>query len=153
MSNQPNIDDYLQKGIYGEKQIKPEEKRKFLGTYRERVIVALKNSQVMENKVYNEIERLMKGNPQAKMLLNGELNYSFLSKYIQLARKYNYSYSIVTNNESTTNIGLVLAHDYAINKEEIYITTTNKNQGQEKKAKEKSLFPTIKEKISKKRRA
>ncbi|GIN85557.1 hypothetical protein J6TS2_19430 [Heyndrickxia sporothermodurans] len=152
MSNQPNIDDYLQKGIYGEKQIKPEEKRKFLGTYRERVIVALKNSQVMENKVYNEIERLMKGNPQAKMLLNGELNYSFLSKYIQLAQKYNYSYSIVTNNESTTNIGLVLAHDYAINKEEIYITTTNKNQGQEKKTKEKSLFPTIKKKISKKRR-
>ncbi|MGE6258940.1 YueI family protein [Heyndrickxia sporothermodurans] len=152
MSNQPNIDDYLQKGIYGEKQIKPEEKRKFLGTYRERVFVALKNSQVMENKVYSEIERLMKGNPQAKMLLNGELNYSFLSKYIQLAQKYNYSYSIVTNNESTTNIGLVLAHDYAINKEEIYITTTNMNQEKEKKTKEKSLFPTIKKKISKKRR-
>ncbi|WP_316252510.1 DUF1694 domain-containing protein [Bacillus aquiflavi] len=46
----PTVDDYLQKGIYGQKEIKPDERRKFLGTLRERVIVALKQSQVREKK-------------------------------------------------------------------------------------------------------
>lgn len=133
MTRQSNIDDYLQKGIYGEKQIKPDEKRKFLGTFRERVIIALKNSQVMENNVYSEIEGLIKSNPKAKLLLNGDLNYSYLSKYIQIAKKYNNPYSIVTNHESSTTIGLVLAHDYAINKEDIYITNKNKQYVKKKK--------------------
>ncbi|MGE8204437.1 YueI family protein [Heyndrickxia sp. NPDC080065] len=142
MSGQPNIDDYLQKGMYGEKQVKPDEKRKFLGTFRERVIIALKNSQVMENKVYTEIDQLLKANPCAKLLLNGELNYPSLSKYIQLAKRYGNPYSIVTNNDSNTSIGLVLALDHAINKEDIYITTSSKQQ--KEKAKKKGLLSSLK---------
>lgn len=30
MSRQPNLDDYLQKGMYGEKQLKPDEKENIL---------------------------------------------------------------------------------------------------------------------------
>lgn len=60
MSRQPNLDDYLQKGMYGEKQLKPDEKRKYLGTFRERIVVALKKSQVMEKQIYPEVEDLMK---------------------------------------------------------------------------------------------
>ena len=86
MSRQPNIDDYLQKGMYGDKQIKPDEKRKFLGTFRERIIIALKKSQVMENKIYFEIEEMMLKYPNSKLLLNGDINYPSLSKYIQIAK-------------------------------------------------------------------
>ncbi|MEK5037091.1 DUF1694 domain-containing protein [Sporosarcina sp. FSL K6-3457] len=39
MSN--NVDDYLQRGFYGAKEMKPAECRKFLGTIRERIIIAL----------------------------------------------------------------------------------------------------------------
>lgn len=117
----PNVDDYLQQGIYGAKQIKPDERRKFLGTIRERIIVALTKSQVMERGVYPEVVKLMEENPDASLLLNGDLDYSHLSEYIHCARDKKISFSIVTNQESKTDIGLVLTYSYAIDKEEIYI--------------------------------
>ncbi|MBC8930811.1 DUF1694 domain-containing protein, partial [Escherichia coli] len=36
-----NIDDYLEKGMYGAKEINPAEKKNYSGTYRERVLIAL----------------------------------------------------------------------------------------------------------------
>ncbi|KYC95142.1 YueI family protein [Heyndrickxia sporothermodurans] len=149
MSRQPNLDDYLQKGMYGEKQLKPDEKRKYLGTFRERIVVALKKSQVMEKQIYSEVEDLMKKNPKAKLLLNGDLSYTFLTKYIQLARKHNHSYSIVTNNDSNTPIGLVLALDYAINKENIYITKASNQQTET--VKKEGLWSSLKGVLIKKK--
>ena len=115
-----NIDDYLQKGLYGEKQTKPEERRRFLGTLRERIVVALKKGQVMEQDTYSELEVLMKKYPDATLYLNGDIRYSFLTGYIQLAKKCNNAFSIVTNSNHATDIGLVLALDYAIHIENIF---------------------------------
>ncbi|MCJ8006759.1 YueI family protein [Lederbergia wuyishanensis] len=117
----PNVDDYLQKGMYGVKEIKPEERRKFLGTIRERIVVALTKSQVMEKGVYPEVIQLMKEHPQATLLLNGDLDYTYLSDYIHKARLNHMQFSIVANKNYDTNIGLVLTYDHAIDKEEIYI--------------------------------
>ncbi|CAM3959474.1 YueI family protein [Lederbergia lenta] len=137
-----NVDEYLQNGIYGTKQIKPEERKKFLGTLRERIVSVLTKSQVMEHGVYPEVETLMDEHPEATMLLNGDLDYSFLSDYIHLARKKNIPFSIVANQNTKTDIGLVLAYDYAINKEEIYITK-NKNKNIVMKKPKKSLASRI----------
>ncbi|MFK4997709.1 YueI family protein [Bacillus sp. N9] len=135
-----NVDDYLQAGIYGHKQIKPEERRKFLGTIRERIAIALTKGQVMENGIYSEVIQLMDQYPDATLLLNGDLDYSYLSDYIQRARAKNISYSIVTNQENQTRIGLVLTCDYAIHREDIYITKqTQKNRSL--KRREKDFLP------------
>ncbi|MDO7488647.1 DUF1694 domain-containing protein [Peribacillus frigoritolerans] len=37
-----NVEDYLEQGIHGPKEIKPGERREFLGTLRERVVIVLK---------------------------------------------------------------------------------------------------------------
>ncbi|MCM3236928.1 YueI family protein [Heyndrickxia oleronia] len=150
MSRQPNIDDYLQKGMYGDKQIKPDEKRKFLGTFRERIIIALKKSQVMENKIYYEIEEMMLKYPNSKLLLNGDINYPSLSKYIQIAKKRGNPYSIITNNDSNTSIGLVLALDYAINIENIYVT--NELTPKPKKQKKASFWSSIKSTLNRRKK-
>jgi uncharacterized protein YueI len=130
----PTVEEVLKQGIYGVLETKPEERRKFLGTLRERIIVALYKNQVREKKVYPQIEKRMKENPQAHLFLNGNVNYSELSKYVKLAKKYNIKHTIVTNKEHDTEIGLVLAMEYAIDREEIFIT---KNIGLQR--------PTIKE--------
>jgi uncharacterized protein YueI len=117
----PNLDDYINKGVYGEKEIKKEEKIRFLGTFRERIIAVLTNAQVRESGVYKEIEELMKKHKDAKLLLNGEINYNDLSKYIKMANKHHIPFSIYDHQEYTTDIGLVLAFDYAIDKKDIFI--------------------------------
>lgn len=116
------VDEVLQQGIYGPLETKPDERRKFLGTLRERIIAALTKSQVGEMEVYPQVEQHMKENPQSHLFLNGNMSYESLSKYVKLATKYKIEHTIVTNKEHDSEIGLVLAMDHAIDKEEIYIT-------------------------------
>jgi uncharacterized protein YueI len=131
----PNVEEVLQQGIHGALETKPDERRKFLGTIRERIIVALKKIQVAENRVYPEVEQEMKSNPKAHLFLNGNMNYEDLSKYVKLATKYKLEHTIVTNQEHDTEIGLILAMDYAIDKEEIYITKKKFEYQEVKKSK------------------
>ncbi len=131
-----NVDDYVKQGMYGQKQTKPDERRKFLGTIRERVVIALTQPQVRREGVHREVEAALKENPSAHLYLNGNMNYSYLSKYIKLASKFGVEYTIVTNKEHNTEIGLVLAYDHAIDKEEIYISSDKAGkEAPEKKAK------------------
>ncbi|HLO10666.1 MAG TPA: YueI family protein [Pseudoneobacillus sp.] len=115
------VDEYLQQGIYGPKEIKPDERKRFLGTLRERIVVALTQSQVRESKVLTQIEKIMKDHPKAHLYLNGQIEYNSLSKYLKVAGRIGIPFTIVNNKDVETDIGLVLAYDYAIDKEDIFI--------------------------------
>lgn len=143
-----SLDDYLQEGIHGKKEIKPGERRKYLGTLRERVVAVLTQGQVREKTVYLEIDRLLKEYPQATLLLNGSLHYTDISKYIALAKDNKTSYKIVANNGQVSELGLVLACDSAIDKEMITIDSPPKKMA--KKEKKPGLFSRIKRRIKKK---
>ena len=147
--SKPTIDDYLENGIYGQKQTKPDERRKFLGTLRERIVIALTQSQVREKGIYKEVQDRLKKHPDAKLLLNGNMSYTFLSKYIKLADTYHVSFSMVTNKEIETDIGLVLAYDHAIDQEEIYVQKKSEKvmEAKAKPKPKKSLFSSIKNKL------
>ena len=145
--SKPTIDDYLENGIYGQKQTKPDERRKFLGTLRERIVIALTQSQVREKGIYKEVQDRLKKHPDAKLLLNGNMSYTFLSKYIKLADTYHVSFSMVTNKEIETDIGLVLAYDHAIDQEEIYVQKKSEKVMEAKSKPKKSLFSSIKNKL------
>ncbi|ULT57443.1 YueI family protein [Neobacillus drentensis] len=116
------VEDVLQQGIYGPLETKPEERRKYLGTLRERIIVALTKNQVAETNIYPQVEQSMKEYPQAQLLLNGNMAYEELSKYVKLAAKNKLEHKIVTNKEHDTDIGLVLAMSTAIDKKEILVS-------------------------------
>jgi uncharacterized protein YueI len=145
------VEDYLEKGMHGPKETKPEERRKFLGTLRERVIAVLTKSQVMEPGIYPEIRDLMKKHPNAKILLNGELDYSFLAGYIKAAREQNIPFSIVGNKGSRTDIGLVLASPAAINMENIFISKRKSLKKQKSSKKKRFSLSAIKKWFAKKK--
>lgn len=128
-----NVDQYLKQGIYGMKEIKPDERKKFLGTLRERVVAVLYQSQVSENVIYPEIVQLIKKHPKACLFLNGNMTDVYLSKYVELATLHKIRYKIVFNKDYNTDLGLVLAEDTAINQENIYIEKKNKKEVKIKK--------------------
>ena len=72
----PSVEEVLQQGIYGPLETKPDERRKFLGSLRERIIIALKKSQVAEATIYPQVEQEMRKNPQANLFLNGNMDYA-----------------------------------------------------------------------------
>lgn len=116
-----SVDDIIMNGIKGTPEIKKDEKNKYLGTYRERVEIALSIGQLMKQTIYSEVENILKTTKNIDLLLNGDVSYQYLSKYIQIANKHHVSFSIVQNNESDTEIGLVVANKVAIDKENILI--------------------------------
>ena len=136
------MDDYLQQGIHGAKETKPDERRRFLSTLRERVVVALTQEQVREMSVYPEVEAHMKDQHKAHLYLNGNMDYSFLSKHISTAKKLDLEFTIVTNKEHNSDLGLVLALDYAVEKEDIFISKAEPKTAQAEK-KSTGLFSTF----------
>ncbi|MEC1262178.1 YueI family protein [Bacillus swezeyi] len=120
MSDQ-SMDQYLQQGMYGPRETKPDERRLFLGSLRERVIIALTKGQVLRPLVYSEVIKAVESHPNAKLLLNGEIEYSRYSAYIKEANKRGVSFSIVSDQQTDTPLGLVLVANDALEKESIYI--------------------------------
>lgn len=116
-----SVEEIIMNGINGSPDIKIDEKNKYLGTYRERIEKILTVSQVFVSTIYPEIKQIMEQNKNIQLLLNGDIRYEFLSKYIQLANQLNITFAIVQNNDSQTSIGLVLAHPHAVDKENINI--------------------------------
>lgn len=143
MSNQ-NVDEYLQQGIHGPKQIKPDERRRFLGTLRERVVVAMTQAEVYKEGVVPELKTLLSQNREAHLYLNGNIDYPALSKYIKAAGNAGVAYTIVTNKEYDSDLGLVLAYDYAIDKEDITLSQKSKPALPKAPAEGKGLFSKVK---------
>ncbi|MBP1968432.1 uncharacterized protein YueI [Virgibacillus natechei] len=121
MSNKKNVDDYLTEGIYGTRRPKEEEREQFLGTLRERIVLALSKGQVMSDKGLAKLEEAMQNHKDAKLLINGHVAHRFLKEEKDLANKHSIPYTTITNQENNTDIGAVLTYDYAIDKEEIFI--------------------------------
>ena len=136
-----NVEDYLKQGMYGPKETNPDERRKYLGTLRERIEVALTKAQVMEDEIYKEVEEVLRKNHKLHLLLNGQIDYRFLSKYVKLAYPNGVKFTIINNKDHQTNIGLILAHEDAVNKEEIYISKSKVQiELQQQSKKKKGLF-------------
>ncbi|RDW21152.1 DUF1694 domain-containing protein [Oceanobacillus arenosus] len=127
MSNK-SVDDYLTDGIYGTRLPKDDERKQFLGTLRERIVIALTIGQVMTDKGLGKLEEAMKNNTQAKLLINGHVANKFLKEEKALADKYHIPYTTITDEESETDIGAVLTYDYAIDKEDIFIKEEVENE-------------------------
>ncbi|WP_066187697.1 MULTISPECIES: YueI family protein [Gracilibacillus] len=115
------MDDYLQEGIYGAKELHPDQKKKYLGTYRERVILALTKTQVRGKKGLTTFEEELQKHTQATLLVNGHMNISFSKPYRELAEKHRISHSYITNENTDSTYGLVLTADHAIDKEDIHL--------------------------------
>lgn len=139
-----NVEDYLTEGIYGAKQTKKSERKQFLGTIRERIVIALTIGQVMTDKGLNHLENAMKENTGAKLLLNGHVSYRFLKEEKILAKKYNIAYTVVTDEKSETDMGAVLAYDYAIDKGSILIKAEPVDKDGNSKETTESFFSKLK---------
>lgn len=107
-------------GIRGTPELKHEEKMSYLGEFRERVLMALTKSQVMESHVYPEIRKSLRDPRASKMLLHGDIAYRYRDKYQKIANQLAKPYTIVYDPQLHEEIGLVIAGDQAIDAENIF---------------------------------
>lgn len=116
-----DIDDYLNEGIYGIKETKASERKEFLGTLRERTILALTEGEVVQQKGIKQLEEAMKSYPDASLRFSGEVTMRFFKPYKTLASSRHIPYTSVTNQGADVDIALVLHVDHAIDKPDIFL--------------------------------
>ncbi|RJS56202.1 hypothetical protein BSBH6_04017 [Bacillus subtilis] len=119
--SEEKMDLYLQQGMYGALETKPDERHLFLGSLRERVLLALTKGQVLRSRPYEEAEHALKSSKNITLLINGELQYQSYSSYIQMANRHGAHFKIVSDLQFHTPLGLVIASDIAVNRELIYV--------------------------------
>lgn len=125
-----DVQDYLEKGMYGTPQLKPDEQRKYLGTFRERIFLAMTIEEMRNKKNLSYFKKELMANPKQLLLLNAAVGSSVQNDYMLAAQKENCAFKIVdTDNQTQPEaIGLVYATDYAVNIEKINLSDKYKTE-------------------------
>lgn len=120
-SNKSELEQVLTAGIHGAPELKKDEKRQYLGVFREQVLAILSTKQIKETVLYSEIAQALEDKRSAKLIINGGINNRFTKKYKLLARKLNKPYTVVSDPDYAQTTGLVVASDEAVDIEEVSI--------------------------------
>jgi uncharacterized protein YueI len=108
-------------GIYGPPELKREERRYYLGQFRERVIKVLTYEQIAEPGVYPEIRDAMAHPLAKKVIISRRANLSAAKDYVHLARKRQLEFTTVDSPDFKGPVGLVVAAVKAADEEVISI--------------------------------
>jgi uncharacterized protein YueI len=105
--------------LHGPPELKKQEKRKYLGVFRENVMIRLSMQQVKEPGVYPEVLQSLRDKRSAVLIANGMIDTAITKKYQALARKTGKSYKVVAGDEYDPDAGIVVASRDAVNREKV----------------------------------
>lgn len=133
--SQTDVQDYLEKGMYGAPQLKPEEKRQYLGTFRERIFLTMTIAEMADKKNITHFKQELTDNPQQQVLINAAVDFPIQNDYMIAAQKAKCPFKIVDteNQNSPEAIGLVYASETAVNLETVDVTKKYQTVLQQKK--------------------
>lgn len=120
-NNKSQLEKTILRGIHGTPELKREEKNKYLGEFRERVIKALTIDQVHEQGTYPEILEAIRHPKANKLVISRKVDLDYARDYIQLARDEGLSFKTVASPSFKGDVGLVVVSDEAVDIENIGI--------------------------------
>lgn len=110
-------EEYIKQHMFGNPQIKPDEKRAFLGNFRERVALALTIGQLQQAGTAEMVTGILKNYPEYRLYINGRMDQDLIDPFMDIAIKENYKYTILVQNGmrvdqrlSPNDFGLVVAN-------------------------------------------
>jgi len=118
MDNKSELEKAVEFALRGTLDLKTDEKRKWLGEFRERVVYGLTKEEASQPEAMPHLEKVME-DPEAEMLIvNNNLPPEVITKYMQLAKKANREYKSVAT-DSKEAMGLVIASRSAVDRENV----------------------------------
>lgn len=125
-----NLTNHLDHGLYGDKQLNPDEQNKYLGVFKERVYFSMTVEQLKKNRLLEEWKLAIKKYPHATLLLNGNLPIDLLTPFLKLAHDNNYSVQLKNDARykiSNDNLAIVLSSTKAVDNPNQNIKSLNIN--------------------------
>lgn len=119
--NRSDLEKALAAGLHGAPELGRDEKKRYLGEFRERVFRLLSRKQVVEPGIYPAISEALKDKRVHRMVINGDIDFHLTDKYSKLAQKAGKEVTIVSDPEFTGDTGLVLVGKEALDIDEIAV--------------------------------
>lgn len=111
MSKKDKLEEYLMNGLTGTPELKKEEKKKYLGEFKERVILAVETKELQDNCLKQIDDMVKKDASIDKIIVNSALKNTIRIQCMKMAKHHKRDFKLV---ESDTSIGIVLASNTAI---------------------------------------
>lgn len=120
---QDDLQKHLDNAMYGTPLLKPEEQRKYMGTFRERCYVTMTIAQMKNAEDKANFLKELTQHPDTTVLLNGAMAIDLQSVYIKMINERKIKFTIVNDFVENTPdaLGLVLTATEAVNEEIIDI--------------------------------
>lgn len=115
------LEKALSIGLHGAPELRRDEKRRYLGEFRERVIKLLSKKQVVEPGIYPEIVKALEDKRAAKMIVSGDIDFHHSEKYQKLAEGMGKPVTIISDPEFKGDAGLVVVSDDAVDLKDISV--------------------------------
>ena len=112
-----DLNTFIQLHAYGVPQLRPDEKRAFLGNFRERVAMAVTVQQLHDPRITTLLQSVLERYPGYRVYLNGRMPQHLIMQYLNQAQALNYPFTVmaqtgmrVQRDLSGDDFGWVLAH-------------------------------------------
>lgn len=130
---QDDLQKHLDNAMYGTPLLRPEEQRKYMGTFRERCYLTMTITQMKNTENKTNFLKELEQHPDATVLLNGAMAIDLQSAYIKLINERKIKFTVVNDFVENTpdSLGLILAAKVAVNKETIDIEQKYPKKGSE----------------------
>lgn len=106
------LQNHMNKGMYGTPQINPDERRKYLGTFRERVDVVITFEELNNPESLLDLSQEMSIHPDFRLIINGQVDAASLSKLVKLANDHGIDFTATSDHSlpnDSTDFAVVFA--------------------------------------------
>ncbi|WZL73620.1 YueI family protein [Clostridiaceae bacterium 35-E11] len=121
MTPKNELEKYVEYGVSGTPELKRDEKRHWLGEFRERVVFALTYDQIYRKEAVKIVEEKCKDNRVDKIIVSNKVNQTISGKYMDVAHTYHKDYKTIDLQEEKGEIALVLASQDAVNEKQVLL--------------------------------
>lgn len=125
MPDKSLMEEHLQTAMYGTPRVNPDEQRRYLGTFRERVSLTMTIAEVKDTANQSAFQTEMRAHPTYTVLLNGHLDQTILAPYFQICGHNNLKFSLRMDDfygSKPNDLGLVVTSSTAINVAPVALT-------------------------------
>ncbi|WP_125608312.1 YueI family protein [Lapidilactobacillus bayanensis] len=152
MANVNDVNERLTTSMTGTPETLPDQRRQFLGSLRERVLLAIPIKDLANERTFRVFETHLRDFNDQTALINGKVDHRQMGPYLQLLAKENFAFTLVNKSETPIepdSYALLIVSRTAVNQQTInlldlypLITTPTSKKTNEKPAK-KSFFARL----------
>lgn len=124
MSKNDDVNERLTNAMHGTPQTLPDQRRHYLGSLRERVVLAIKIKELQDERTLRLFKQHLQDYDGKTALVNGKVTRQLISPYMQTLAQANFPFTLVNKPETPYDaeaIALLIVADKAVDQKEIDI--------------------------------